>query len=255
MPLEHAKYFVEPEKEGCRRCGEGKTWNVIGPDDLALSTTFEDKDDAEHHASILNEAWRLGYVSGTRGDAETPRETLDRLLAEDGLDTVLRGLRELHVDTAEPDADRCVAILDYARRCLTGGEWPVATGVGPGLLAIVEARFAQIAQGYDAAHDDTHEANGELAAAAGWFIYSADPERHQATKSPGWGDKFVAKHRGDQLALLTNAGALIAAEIDRLKRAEAKAPPIEAQAADLGSAHPSGVEVPEAAPVADEVRF
>lgn len=220
-------FFVEPEKDGCRRCGSGKSWNVIGPDDVALSTTFDDEDDAVHHAEILTEAYSAGYRKGACGDLaadETPRETLD-VLIEDG--------------------------------------WPLRSIPGRGIVAIATAREAQIAQGYDAAHDDAIEAD-RLAKAALHILYDTVGE---FMGTPDWAYAYSLKHRSDRPRMLATAGALIAAEIDRLKRAEAKAPasetiadqaetntppaetiapPVETMADDLTSAHPSGVD-PDAA--------
>jgi hypothetical protein len=240
MPLEHAKdaYFVEPEKEGCRRCGQGKTWNVIGPDDLALSTTFEDKDDAEHHASILSEAWRLGYTSGTQGE-ETPRETLERLVEEDGFDVVLAGLLTI-ANSADP-----------------GHRYRQKMIVTAGVEAIAAVRDAQIAQGYDAAHDDAIEGDGQLGDAAAWLLSWGG--KHNVGTAPEWATTLGNKYRyqeGSRPVVLAHAGALIAAEIDRLKRAETKAPAAETVTPQPDTNMPATeTPAPAAETVADEVRF
>lgn len=67
---------------------------------------------------------------------------------------------------------------------------------------------------YSAGHDDSHH-HGELALMAA--LYAVPPERRDVSLrrllSPGW--RFKDTDRLDELA---KAGALIAAEIDRLER-------------------------------------
>jgi hypothetical protein len=195
-----------------------------------------------------------GYGDGDEGDDfiedETPRETLIRLVNEEGLDAVLRGLVEVHdahgVDGRHDDQARRGEILSYARDLVLAGQWPPKCGFGDGLHAITIARNAQIAQGYDVVHDYANEPN--LAAAAAWLIVWGG--KVSVSNAPEWVTAFGSKYResDDEAGLLANAGALIVAEIERLKRLEAKAPPIDAQAADLASAHPSGIH-PDPPPV------
>lgn len=56
-------YRVELEAEGCRECGHMRLWRVVGPDDVATSTLYEDKDEAEHLAAALSGAYDLGRQS------------------------------------------------------------------------------------------------------------------------------------------------------------------------------------------------
>lgn len=114
-----------------------------------------------------------------------------------------------------------------------------------GIELIVEERERQVSkEGWTAAHDDTHDA-GEMAQAAaayadqaasrGWLIYNPDligipaeegPERYQADEAPDnwpqdWEDYWKPK---SPIQDLVRAGALIAAEIDRLQRKDQKKP-------------------------------
>ena len=72
---------------------------------------------------------------------------------------------------------------------------------------------------YSLAHDDEHDA-GEIARAAA--VYAMPPEFRQrnqdlvtALTPPGW---YLKLKSDDRIRELTKAGALIAAEIDRLER-------------------------------------
>lgn len=84
-----------------------------------------------------------------------------------------------------------------------------------GIELIAEERRQQIEKhGFDEANDDQYF-QGELVGAAECILgenTSVFPE----TWHPGWMKKFLGKPRVEQLAI---AGALIAAEIDRLQRA------------------------------------
>lgn len=85
----------------------------------------------------------------------------------------------------------------------------------PGLVKIVQERRRQVEEeGYDADHDDGY-VEGELAlAAADLLLEGADPMN---IEDP-WGLK--ARHKGNRIRQLEIAGALVAAELDRLLRTE-----------------------------------
>jgi len=87
---------------------------------------------------------------------------------------------------------------------------------------IAEERRRQIeSEGYSLRHDDEHAA-GELAMAA--MCYCLDPVWRPAQMAPlGWpwvggGDMDGFKPDNDRIRELVKAGALIAAEIERLQR-------------------------------------
>jgi hypothetical protein len=83
-----------------------------------------------------------------------------------------------------------------------------------GAELIIQERQRQIdVEGWTVEHDGHHQ-NGELIAAA---IFYAD----EATSAMEWPWDELPRSRGDdRIRDLTKAGALIAAEIDRLVRAE-----------------------------------
>jgi hypothetical protein len=53
-------YKVEQEHPGCSKCGEGKTWVVIGPDGFAGGTSYGREEDAEEHADDMSRAFEAG---------------------------------------------------------------------------------------------------------------------------------------------------------------------------------------------------
>jgi hypothetical protein len=60
---EKEAYRVEIDVSGCPKCGHGAYWDVIGPDDVALATSYADKEDAIEIAEILNMAYEAGRKS------------------------------------------------------------------------------------------------------------------------------------------------------------------------------------------------
>lgn len=89
-----------------------------------------------------------------------------------------------------------------------------------GIELIAEERQRQItAEGWTAAHDDDHD-SCELAKAAAWYALPSNWREHIAKRGiiPLWPWTEDAKPGPDRVRELTKAGALIAAEIDRLQR-------------------------------------
>lgn len=100
---------------------------------------------------------------------------------------------------------------------------------GAGLIAAERAR-QRSAEGYDDAHDDAHT-TGEIASAAACYAIPLGfmVERGTFGSSIGepplgwpWEPAAWKPSADDRIRELVKAGALIAAEIDRLLRAEAK---------------------------------
>jgi hypothetical protein len=96
------------------------------------------------------------------------------------------------------------------------------TGKAP-LEMIAAERQAQLAMGYDAKHDDGHS-SGELAAVAACFaLGSTEIRSGEETGEPRnlwpaeWSPEILAENT--RMRQLVVAGALIAAEIERLQRA------------------------------------
>lgn len=84
-----------------------------------------------------------------------------------------------------------------------------------GVELISEERRRQVDQeGWTAAHDDTH-AKGELARAAAMY---ATPSRRRDFKLWPWSLSWWKPTPDNRVRELAKAGALIAAEIDRLLR-------------------------------------
>jgi hypothetical protein len=109
-----------------------------------------------------------------------------------------------------------------------------------GAERIAAERARQVSEeGYDAAHDDEHN-GGEIAMAAACYaapelIYVRDDRANQVNFTDPWpwhprydarphdGNVVTPEHatRAERIRLLEKAGALVAAEIDRLLRAPA----------------------------------
>lgn len=53
-------FRVEVEKAGCERCGHGTQWTVVGPNEVAISQSFEDQELAEDIAEYMNQGFRAG---------------------------------------------------------------------------------------------------------------------------------------------------------------------------------------------------
>jgi hypothetical protein len=53
-------YTVEYGNKPCEHCGIGGTWDIVGPDGVAIGVSFGDKDDAEEWAGTLSHAYELG---------------------------------------------------------------------------------------------------------------------------------------------------------------------------------------------------
>lgn len=97
---------------------------------------------------------------------------------------------------------------------------PGGTGPGGGFSKIAEERARQAAdEGYDPKNDDGYTAE-ELVRAAAGYLGATGPD---ATRPADW--PFAAREWApeDRVANLVRAGALIAAEIDRLGRLQAGA--------------------------------
>ncbi len=93
-----------------------------------------------------------------------------------------------------------------------------------GTLLICKERMRQIAvEGFDAAHDDLQDEKELLEAAICYVIQARDygPSSKHPTKMPGeWPWDVRLWKPSDPVRMLVKAGALIAAEIDRLLAAQ-----------------------------------
>ena len=94
----------------------------------------------------------------------------------------------------------------------------VAGQAQTGVELIAAERQRQIAvKGYTPEHDDAHE-GAELLAAAAWYLDNGSEYDFGLGLPPWpWGPD-VWKASDDRVQQLTKAGALIAAEIDRIRR-------------------------------------
>jgi len=110
-------------------------------------------------------------------------------------------------------------MLHYATRATdVGVDAFLEVFASDGAARIAAERRRQIAsEGWTAEHDDIHERN-ELLAAAIWYLDNAC-EYDLGIRLPQWPwDEVDWKPNTDQVRQLAKAGALIAAEIDRIQR-------------------------------------
>ena len=127
------------------------------------------------------------------------------------------------VDLGEYPADSvpCPACGTHAH----GTRWSTnMQGTGIGLIA--DERVRQVTdENWDQAHDDAHE-HGEIAWAAVCYASPGDVFSHAAggvddVVDPWpWDSEWDKREQHDRIRQLTIAGALVAAEIDRLLRRE-----------------------------------
>lgn len=92
----------------------------------------------------------------------------------------------------------------------------------PGAVAIAQERKRQIeSEGWTSDHDD-HHAPGTLACAGGAYAFAAFHDAHVRPNGTPSGWPFDADwfKRTNARTMLIKAGALIAAEIDRIDRAD-----------------------------------
>lgn len=95
-----------------------------------------------------------------------------------------------------------------------------------GISLIAIERQRQITEeGWTSDHDDNHK-NGELADAAAYHAATKPAYRHfrgsyfESIWPENWNSKWDHRKKSDRIRQLTIAGALIAAELDRLERIE-----------------------------------
>ncbi|HWB15944.1 MAG TPA: hypothetical protein VG538_06005 [Vicinamibacterales bacterium] len=75
-------YVVRQDNAACDECGAGAYWSVVfALEDVALSTSFEDRDEAEHRAHEVNEAYRRGKEAAMTASAESARRLEDLRVA------------------------------------------------------------------------------------------------------------------------------------------------------------------------------
>lgn len=57
-------FRVAIDEEGCGGCGHGRTYHVVGPDEVASSTSYELEEDAQALLNDCNLAYELGERAG-----------------------------------------------------------------------------------------------------------------------------------------------------------------------------------------------
>lgn len=125
---------------------------------------------------------------------------------------------EKHIQATQEEAIASARVIDDTVKRF---------GAVPGVLLIAQERVRQLEEeGWNEAHDDVHS-SGQMANAAATYAHCAADQAAGYTgpfvsvpSSWPWDTKWFKPK--DQLRNLVRAGALIAAEIDRVQRAMAK---------------------------------
>ena len=113
--------------------------------------------------------------------------------------------------------------LTYMMRCIATVWWPETSAKSDGASMIAAERQRQISsEGWTPEHDDEHD-SGEMADAARAYIFwpfdGPCPVKTEAEPPSTWPWDESWWNPKDRISNLVRAGALIAAEIDRLQRA------------------------------------
>ena len=69
-------YRAFQEAKPCKRCGEGETWTVIGPQDICIGESWSGENaqhEAECRAQELNAAYDEGYRTACRDCTSTSK--------------------------------------------------------------------------------------------------------------------------------------------------------------------------------------
>lgn len=138
--------------------------------------------------------------------------------------------------------------IDRAEQLIAEGKIPpceISEGVGSGADLIAAERKRQIeAEGWTPEHDDQHD-DGELARAAAAYalVAGAGPTKQADEAEQWWPFDDDWKPSEDEIRNLAKAGALIAAEIDRLQRRYPVPPPQAVQGEAEARPRPTAKEV------------
>lgn len=56
-------YFIEVYTNGCSKCGEGRSWKVVGPYGVTGNFTYFVEENAQNIVDMLNDAYYKGVHS------------------------------------------------------------------------------------------------------------------------------------------------------------------------------------------------
>ncbi len=179
-------------------------------------------------ATLAKGGWTPVYLASPQ--PANPAQVTDAVRADwQRIDDALVSCASLIRALASDDvATVAAAELDYVRSALAASHMPVGDGV---TLIAAERRRQIEAEGWTPEHDDTEHDHGDLAAAGSAYALHAADVLNPYSQGDGrdvipdfwpFGKKWW-KPSDDPVRTLEKAGALIAAEIDRLKRTAARA--------------------------------
>lgn len=71
-------YIAIQETEPCKRCGEGESWTVKGPDGVCIGQSWTG-DDAACNAEEMAQALNAAYEAGQKSREPKPNPIMERL--------------------------------------------------------------------------------------------------------------------------------------------------------------------------------
>lgn len=203
--------------------------------------------------ATLADALRAGIAAQPKpkpdGDDPTEPASWDGRMPVSLATGMVEAHRALIPMESAPGVARDEARRDFVHRALAmepvrvadrASWWQVPADEGLGLICTERYRQLQ-AEGFDAAHDDAHD-KGELSLAAACYAAKAstDAAGYPTLAAPpfSWPFEAEAWKPGDPIRSLEKAGALIAAELDRLRRRQPKPNERRAMAEDWHGTRP-----------------
>jgi hypothetical protein len=195
-------------------------WRVVPPHETPAPFVTTRREEAEwfrsHGATITDLLTLPAAAREIAEKMELEAERRGAISYAHPLHYVARWILRQYPETME------VQPTDATRRRLMGKHAdPRVIPDGAGLI-VAERRRQVEAEGYDASHDAAHNSH-ELLIAARNLLECARGVQPKYLSDP-WG--LAAKHGKDPVRCLVIAGALLAAEIDRLQRASPRRPTV-----------------------------
>lgn len=103
------EYRVEPEGKGCAHCGLGEAWSVVNSMNVAMPTSYGDKESAQDMADDLNTAFSRGWQAAS--DERAQRAAVSERISDERLEQ-FTNLAETGSFCLDPGEDaECFAAL------------------------------------------------------------------------------------------------------------------------------------------------
>lgn len=113
-------YRIEVDEERCQHCLRGATWNVIGPDGIALGVSYMEEDDAQDMATMLTNAHNLALELAAKTRPEIGAIQRDTSMCPcidpDNCNEIRCGGEELHGYRCQKAASKVTARFKCAHK-------------------------------------------------------------------------------------------------------------------------------------------